>query len=148
MPPDWEPPRGSGGLHVYPTRFAPIIRRPPERNADDDAVPDFEVVVARFGLLPGFANELKYGTRTYNARSETVAIMASFKSAWAEAWHCIVPCEAIYEPDWRTGTHVPTRFTLADGGTLGVASVWQPWKSAAGEWINTFTMLTLKCGRS
>lgn len=86
---------------------------------------------------------MKYGTRTYNARSETVATLASFKGAWAKARHCIVPCEAIYEPDWRTGTHVPTRFTAADGGTLGVAGLWQPWKSPEGEWISTFTMLTL-----
>jgi len=143
LPPEWEPPRGSGGLHVYPTQFAPIVRRPPERNSGDEAVPDFEVLEARFGLLPGFATEVKYGTRTYNARSETVATLASFKGAWAKGRHCIVPCEAIYEPDWRTGTHVPTRFTAADGGTLGVAGLWQPWKSPEGEWVNTFTMLTL-----
>lgn len=54
-----------------------------------------------------------------------------------------MPCKAIYEPDWRTGTHTPTRFTAADGETLGVAGLWQPWKSPEGEWINTFTMLTL-----
>ena len=143
LPPEWESPRGSGGLHVYPTQFAPIIRRPPERESGDEAVPDFEVIDARFGLLPGFATEVKYGTRTYNARSETVAQLASFKNAWAKARHCIVPCEAIYEPDWRTGTHIPTRFTAADGGTLGVAGLWQPWKSPEGEWVNTFTMLTL-----
>lgn len=141
LPPEWEPP--PGGSHIYPTQFAPIIRRPPERASGDEAVPDVEVVDARFGLLPGFAKEVKYGTRTYNARSETVASLASFKGAWAKARHCIVPCEAIYEPDWRTGTHIPTRFTAADGGTLGVAGLWQPWRSSEGEWVNTFTMLTL-----
>ena len=141
MPPEWEPP--PGGSHIYPTQFAPILRRPPERESGDQAVPDVEVIQARFGLLPGFAKEVKYGTRTYNARSETVASLASFKGAWAKARHCIVPCEAIYEPDWRTGTHIPTRFRAADGGTLGVAGLWQPWRSSEGEWVNTFTMLTL-----
>ena len=141
LPPEWEPP--PGGSHIYPTQFAPILRRPPERESGDQAVPDVEIIQARFGLLPGFAKEVKYGTRTYNARSETVATLASYKSAWAKARHCIVPCEAIYEPDWRTGTHVPTKFTAADGGTLGVAGLWQPWKSPEGEWINTFTMLTI-----
>lgn len=68
-------------------------------------MPDVEVIEARFGLLPSFAKEEKYGTHTYNARSETVATLASFKGAWAKAKHCIVPCKAIYEPDWRTGTH-------------------------------------------
>lgn len=141
LPLDWEAP--PGGSHIYPTQFAPIIRRPRERDAGDEAVPDFEVVDARFGLLPGFATEVKYGTRTYNARSETVATLPSFKMAWGQARHCIVPCEAIYEPDWRTGTHVPTRFTAADGGTLGVAGLWQPWRAPTGEWVDTFTMLTL-----
>lgn len=29
LPPEWEPPRGGSGLHIYPTQFAPILRRPP-----------------------------------------------------------------------------------------------------------------------
>jgi putative SOS response-associated peptidase YedK len=49
----------------------------------------------------------------------------SFKNAWAKARHCIVPCEAIYEPDWRSGTHIPTRFTAANDETLGVAGLWR-----------------------
>lgn len=141
LPPDYEAPRGT--THVYPTQVAPIVRRPAERASGDDAVPDFEVVQARFGLLPGFAKEVKYGVRTYNARTETVATLASFKNAWAKGRHCIVPCEAIYEPDWRTGSHVPTRFTAANDETLGVAGIWSPWKAPTGEWVNSFAMLTI-----
>ncbi|VWX61266.1 putative SOS response-associated peptidase [Burkholderiales bacterium 8X] len=143
LPPSWEPP--PGGLHIYPTEFAPIIRRPRERDSGDEAVPDFELVEARFGLLPGFAKDAKYGVNTYNARSETVDQLASFKDAWAKARHCIVPCEAIYEPDWRTGTHVPTRFTAAaNDETLGVAGLWAPWRNpATGEWEQSFAMLTI-----
>ncbi|CAN5720660.1 hypothetical protein BH10PSE18_BH10PSE18_50390 [soil metagenome] len=140
LPPDWEPGPNS---HIYPTYLAPIIRRPAERDSGDDAVPDFEVVDAHFGLLPGFAKEVKYGVRTYNARSETVASLASFKTAWAKGRHCIVPCEAIYEPDWRTGTHIPTRFSAADGGTLGVAGIWSPWRTPEGQWVDSFAMLTI-----
>lgn len=141
LPPEWELPHG--GSHIYPTQVAPIIRRPAERDSGDEAVPEFEVVDAHFGLLPGFAQEIKYGLRTYNARSETVASLASFKNAWAKGRHCIVPCEAIYEPDWRSGKHVPTRFTAANGGTLAVAGIWQPWKSPEGQWTNSFAMLTI-----
>lgn len=66
-------------------QFEPIVRRPPERHSGDEAVPDFEVVNARFGPLPGFGTEVKYGTRTCNARAETVATLASFESACAGA---------------------------------------------------------------
>lgn len=141
LPPDWEPPRGSGD--IYPTQFGPIIRRPPERDTGDDAVPDLELAPARFGLLPGFAKEVKYGIRTYNARSETVAQLASFRHAWAKGRHCIVPVDAFYEPDWRTGTHIPTRFSAADDEPLGIAGIWSPWKSPEGEWVNSFAMLTI-----
>lgn len=142
LPPGWEPP--PGGLHIYPTQRAPIIRRPPERESGDEAVPGFELVEGHFGLLPGFAKAVRYGLQTYNARTETVRELASFKSAWAKARHCIVPCEAIYEPDWRTGSCVPTRFTAANDETLGVAGLWSPWKNPeTGEWALSFTMLTI-----
>ncbi len=140
VPPDWNAP---ASLHVYPTQVAPILRRPPERGSGDEAVPDMEVVSAHFGLLPGFAKDIKYGLRTYNARSETVAGLASFKTAWAKARHCIIPARAIYEPDWRTGKHVSCKITRQDGETLGVAGLWQLWKSPEGQWVNSFTMLTL-----
>ena len=131
LPPEWEPSRG--GSHIYPTQDAPIIRRPAERDSGDEAVPDFEVVDAHFGLLPGFAKDIKYGARTYDARSETVVSLPSFKHTWVKPRHCIVPCEAIYEPNWRTGKHVPTRFTAADGGMLAVAGIWQSWRVPGGE---------------
>lgn len=142
LPPGWEAP--PGGLHIYPTQLAPFIRRPPERGSGDEAVPELELVEGHFGLLPGFAKDIRFGTRTYNARVETVDQLASFKAAWAKARHCIVPCEAIYEPDWRSGKHVPTRFTAANDETLGVAGLWAPWKDpATGEWRNSFAMLTI-----
>lgn len=142
MPPEWEPP--PGGLHIYPTQMAPFIRRPPERESGDEAVPDFELVEGHFGLLPGFAKDVKYGLKTYNARTETVAQLASFKNAWAKPRHCIVPCEAIYEPDWRTGKFIPSRFTAANDETLGVAGLWSPWKNPETlQWELSFTMLTI-----
>lgn len=107
FPVAWEAPAAGG--HVYPTQLAGIIRRPKERDSGDEAVPDMELVQAHFGLLPVFAKEFKYGLRTYNARSETVASLASFKTALSREQHCIIPAEAIYEPDWRTGKFVPTK---------------------------------------
>jgi hypothetical protein len=47
---DWGPPPGS--VHIYPIQVAPIIRRPPERDSGDEAVPDIELVEGHFGLLP------------------------------------------------------------------------------------------------
>ncbi|MEJ8814622.1 SOS response-associated peptidase family protein [Variovorax ureilyticus] len=102
------------------------------------------MVEGHFGLLPGFAKDAKLGLKTYNARSETVRELASFKGAWAKPRHCIVPCKAIYEPDWRAGKFIPTRFTAANDETLGVAGLWLPWKNPeTAEWELSFTMLTI-----
>ena len=131
-------------LHVYPMGQAPLIRRPAELDSGDEAVPARELVLGHFGLLPGFAKDTKYGLRTYNARTETVHQLASFKHAWAKRRHCIIACEAIYEPDWRTDKHIPTRITRQDGAPLGVAGLWSPWKDpSTGQWHNSFAMLTI-----
>ena len=60
LPPSWEPP--PGGQHIFPTQLAPIIRRPPEHDTGDEAVPAFDLIEARFGLLPGFAKESSMGS--------------------------------------------------------------------------------------
>lgn len=141
FPNDWKD--GEGTSDIYPTLVAPILRRPPEFDSGDDAASSMEVVPAHFGLLPSFAEEIGFGKHTYNARTETVAEKPSFKSAWAKARHCIVPCEAIFEPDWRSGKSVPTRITRADGEPLGIAGIWQPWRAPNGEWLLSFAMLTI-----
>jgi putative SOS response-associated peptidase YedK len=69
--------------------------------------------------------------------------LASFKHAWGQARHCIVSCEAFYEPDWRTGSAIPTRFTAANDETLGVAGLWAPWKNPQTSLWELSFMLTI-----
>lgn len=141
LPSDWQPPEGS--WDIYPTLLAPIIRGSPTRESGNEGAPTLELVPAHFGLLPGFAKEIGFGKHTYNARTETVAEKPSFKHAWATGRHCIVPAEAIFEPDWRSGRSVPTRISRADGEPLGIAGIWQSWRTATGEWTLSFAMLTI-----
>ena len=47
LPLGWVPPPVES--HVYPTQQAAIIRRPPELDSGDEAVPAMEVVTAHFG---------------------------------------------------------------------------------------------------
>ncbi|CAN5267111.1 SOS response-associated peptidase family protein [soil metagenome] len=141
LPDDWEPP--PGGIDIYPTQRAPIVRRPAEFGSGDDAVPSLEVVPAHFGLLPSFAKDIRYGVRTYNARIETVTDLPSFRTAWSKAQHCIVPASAIYEPDWRSGQCIPTRFTLASDEPMGLAGLWTSWRGPDGQRVDSFCMLTI-----
>lgn len=131
-------------LDLWPGYVGPFIRRPIDTDPDDEAAPQLEALAGVFGLLPSWTKDPKKLARsTYNARSETVDTKNSYRVAWKEAKHCIIPAEAIYEPDWRTGVPIPTRISRKDGHLLGIAGLWEKWKNPAGETIHSFTMLTL-----
>ena len=96
-----------------------------------------------FGLVPHWATDTKIARSTYNARTETVAEKPSFREAWKRGQHCIIPADAIYEPDWRSGKAIATRIERADGEPMGIAGLWSSWKSPKGETIYSYTMLTI-----
>jgi len=132
---------------MWPRYAGPFIRRPPEHDAGDEAVPEREAVVGRWGLISGMtkADGLDKASKlsTFNARSETAAKSFTFGNAWRRGQKCIVPAEAIFEPDWRSGKAVATRFARADGAPLGIAGLWDRYRDAAGQWQESYTMLTI-----
>jgi len=112
-------------------------------NADEKVAPEREILLGSFGLIPHWAADTKIARSTYNARSETVADKPSFRDAWRSARRCIIPADAFYEPDWRSGKAVSTRISRVDGKPLGIAGLWSTWKSPKGEIIHSYTMLTI-----
>ncbi|MNX11329.1 hypothetical protein D3C86_410890 [compost metagenome] len=136
-----------GKYDMWPRYQGVFVRRPVEHDADDDAVPDREVMLGRWGLISGStgANGLAAAEKlsTFNARDDRVATAFTFRNAWRRAQHCVIPADAIFEPDWRSGKAVPTRFTRADGAPLGIAGLWDRYRDAAGQWQESYTMLTI-----
>jgi putative SOS response-associated peptidase YedK len=130
-------------VDLWPGYAGLFIRTPSEAGCGDEAVPEREAIPGIFGLVPNWANDLKLARNTYNARSETVASKPSFRDAWRQARHCIIPADAIYEPDWRSGKATPTRIARADGRPMGIAGLWEHWKQADGTVVHSFTMLTI-----
>ena len=138
-----EPPPEPGKNDMWPGYLGSIIRRHPHADVGDEAVPAAEALNGLFGLVPHWAQDTKITRSTYNARSETVAEKPSFRDAWKHCQRCIIPADAIYEPDWRSGKAVPTRIIRADGEPLGIAGLWASWKSPKGDYVHSFTMLTI-----
>lgn len=126
---------------VFPLGTAPFIRLSVE--GQEGGRPALIAEDGIFGLLPAFATELAFGRRTYNARSETVAKLASFKHAWAGGQRCIVPAEAFYEPNWETGKAVRWRISQPGDVPMGIAGIYRRWKDPAGGHLFTFSMLTV-----
>lgn len=122
---------------IFPLGPAPFIRRAEDGSGNkriDDGV---------FGLLPHFAKELAFGRKTYNARSETVHQLPSFKHAWAAGQRCIVPAETIFEPCYETGKAVRWAIQKPAAVAIGVAGIYRLWRAPDGRELFTFAMLTV-----
>jgi putative SOS response-associated peptidase YedK len=123
---------------VFPTGLAPIIRLDPKHR--HHLIADEGI----FGLLPHFATEIAYGRRTYNARAETAHEKPSFKHAWAANQRCVIPAEAIYEPNYETGKAVRWRIGLPGDVPMGIAGIYRVWRHPAdGREMLSFAMLTV-----
>ena len=138
-----EPPPEDGKLDMWPGYLGAFIRRHPQADAGDEAVPAAEAVNGLFGLVPHWATDTKITKSTYNCRSETAAVKPSFREAYKRNQRCIIPAQAIYEPDWRSGKAVATRIERVDGESLGIAGLWSSWKNPKNGWVHSFTMLTI-----
>lgn len=128
---------------LWPGYHGPFLRKHEFADVGDKAVPFRELLTGSFGLIPHWSKDATIARRTYNARSETVQEKPSYRDAWKFSRHCIIPAEAIFEPDWRSGKAVATRITRADGMPMGIAGLWSAWKGPTGDVTHSYTMLTI-----
>lgn len=88
--------------------------------------------VARWGLLPLFAKDESFSSRTFNARRETLAEKPSFRGSLGR-YRAIVPMDGYYE--WvREGRSrkQPYYIAPADGTPLYMAALVSWWKGPGG----------------
>ena len=124
-------------VDTWPLGLAPFIRLHEDGSGNkvcEDGI---------FGLLPHFQTEMAAGRKTYNARSETVHSLPSFRESWKKGWRCIIPAELIYEPNWETGKAVRWSISLANRHAMGIAGIYRKWKSVDGREVFSFAMLTV-----
>ena len=83
-----------------------------------------------WGLVPSWAESPAMGSRLINARSETVAVKPSFRSAFRRR-RCIIPVDGFYEwvqvPERRKKQ--PVYISARDGKPLAFAGIWETWRS-------------------
>ena len=131
--------RDENPADTFPINVAPFIRLAKDGESEAPVVDD-----GLFGLLPHFASEVSFGRRTYNARSETVHRLPSFRDAWANGQRCIIPAEAIYEPNYESG--VSERWAIYQEGYVpfGIAGIYTQWRDfKTGREVYSFSMLTV-----
>ncbi len=120
-------------FNLAPTMDAPIVTesRDLERH----------IVLARFGLVPHWAEDTKIGARLLNARVESVADKPAFRDALARH-RCLVVADGFFE--WRREgkLKIPFYFQLPDHRPFGFAGLWAVWRDARGGRITSFTIVT------
>jgi putative SOS response-associated peptidase YedK len=101
-----------------------------------------EFAVARWGLVPFWAKDAKFGFSTINARAEEVVAKPAYREAFKKR-RCLVPADAFYE--WQkldAKTKRPFAIALRSGEPCAFAGLWESWKPKEGEPLETFPFVT------
>ncbi len=119
---------------VRPTDQAVILR------ARDDGV---ELTMARWWFVPAWHHgKLKdFRANTFNARSETVATLPTFRRAFARR-RCLIVVDGWYETTGDTARdRVRWRVTPTGGNAVCLAGIWDRCDTADQGPVDSFTML-------
>lgn len=122
---------------LRPTNTAPVVRR-------SHASGEREAALLRWGLVPVWARDLKFGARCINARAETLASTPSFRVAYRKR-RCLVPVNAFFEWTGEPGHKVKWRIGLKEEPLFALAGLWEWWKDpATQQGVETYTIVTTR----
>jgi len=122
---------------LRPTNTAPVVRR-------SHASGEREAALLRWGLVPVWAKDLKFGARCINARAETLASTPSFRVADRKR-RCLVPVNAFFEWTGEPGHKVKWRIGLKEEPLFALAGLWEWWKDPASQQsVETYTIVTTR----
>jgi putative SOS response-associated peptidase YedK len=134
VPPHRPTPNIPANWNTAPTEDLPVIRydaKAGERSLDP----------MRWGLVPYWAKDLKIGYSTFNAKAEGIEQRPTFREAFARR-RCLVALDAFYEWKKRGKDREPYAIARADRGLMAMAGLWENWRSPAGEWVRSVTIVT------
>lgn len=98
--------------------------------------------LVRWGLVPGWAKEMRSGRPLINARAETILEKPSFKGAMKHR-RCLIPADGYYE--WQgdiPGKKQPYHITRPDHGLFAFAGIWEHWMSDDGSELESAAIIT------
>ena len=120
--------------NIAPTQQAPVVCH--------SGTGGRALVLMRWGLIPRNSSQGLKGKPLINARSETIAKVASFRSAY-QSRRCLVPADGFYEWTVTAGSRQPHLFRREDKAVFCFAGVWETWNEPQGNQpIESFAILT------
>lgn len=101
-----------------------------------------QLAIVRWGLVPGWAKQMRAGKPLINARSETVLEKPSFRGGIKHR-RCLVPADGYFE--WQgdvPGKKQPFYITRPDGALFAFAGIWEHWMAPDGSELESAAILT------
>ncbi len=120
--------------NIAPTQTAPVVMLHENKR---------ECLLMRWGLVPSWAKDEKFGSRMINARSETIREKPSFKESF-KTKRCLVPADGFIEWENIDGGKQPHYITLQNNELFAFAGIWSEWKKE-GVLLSTFSIITTHC---
>ena len=124
------PPR----YNIAPTQPILIVRAGRE-------APGCHAVLARWGLIPGWAKDPGRMPLLINARAEGIAAKPAFRGAMRYR-RCLIPTDGFYE--WKAARNGPKQpyFVRSKTGLMAFAGLWETWMDPQGGEIDTAAVVT------
>ena len=94
----------------------------------------------QWGLIPYWAKDRAIGSRLSNARSDTISVKPSFRSAFRER-RCLIPASGYYEWKSASGKKYPYLFRMRSEEPFTMAGIWEHWEGPQGV-IHSFAVIT------
>ena len=110
---------------------------------------DRQLLLMKWGLVPGWAKEPKTPFSMINARAETVTHKPSFRKSFMSR-RCLVPATGYFEWAEAEGTQGKQPFRLQAQGLreageaeiVALAGLYDVWRGPEGEELHTYTIVT------
>jgi putative SOS response-associated peptidase YedK len=148
------PPAGEPDYNLAPTKAAPVVLTRAARG-EPESEPRRQLRLLTWGLVPGWAKDLKVGLRLINARSEELLGKPSFARA-AASRRCLVPADGWYE--WQVSPTAlgprgkprkqPFFVRRTDGAPMAMAGLYEFWRDRSlaeddpDGWLTTYCIIT------
>jgi putative SOS response-associated peptidase YedK len=127
------PPELRPRYNVAPSQNIPIVREVGEKR---------RFAMARWGLVPHWAKDVKIGYSMINARAETMAEKPAFRNAFRHR-RCLIPADGFYEWQAIAGSKVkqPWFIVLGDSEPMAFAGLWEQWRTPEGEELESCSII-------
>ncbi|MGW8288577.1 MAG: SOS response-associated peptidase [Desulfobulbales bacterium] len=120
--------------NIAPSQDVAVIRHLPGKGYR-------QLDMLRWGLIPGWAKDMKISYRMINARAETLAQKPAFRTAFKKR-RCIIAADGFYEWLHSGKTKQPFFVQMKNGAVFGFAGLWESWNSPEGSTVESCTIIT------